>query len=362
MAGVPLPPSWEAEGRAMRRALAGGFAEVPGCRVTMTLDARFPDEPGPWEVVRVGPGEEPAAFAALAALSEFTLAIAPETDGLLFDRARTIARVGGRSLGSSPDAIASAGNKLLAFERLRAAGVATPPTRAIAPGDPWPDPVRFSREDLAVLCPRMGPGPGDAVEHPAVLKPVDGAGALRTYRVDGRSGWPDPSWRPAAAVLQPWIEGEARSAALIVARGGRPHVLGFAAQRIEVGEDGLVSYRGGAAPLPFVEDELRMVSRAVRAFPGLLGWVGIDYVAVPGGPMVVVDVNPRPTTSIAAYRAMVGPEMIAGAWLDLAVGGARALPAGMLDRIRGARRFPVRFDPGGVSEGGACDGGIGEHR
>ena len=341
LAGAPIPPCWEAEGAAIRRALAEDFAAVPGCRVTMTLDTRFPIEHGPWEVVRVGPGEEIATLQRLAALVEWTLAVAPETDGLLFERARTLDRGGRCSIGSSPEAIAAAGNKLVVHDRLQRAGVATPPTRASAFDEPWPARI-----------------PVGEVERHWVLKPFDGAGSLRTYRIGAGDGWPDPQWRPRVAVLQPWIIGEPRSASLIVSTLGRPHILGFGKQRIAIGADGRVSYKGGTAPIPFVEDELRMVSRVVRAFPGLRGWVGIDYVACPDGSMVVVDVNPRPTTSIIAYRSILEAGTLADALLGLATRGDRTLPSGMLDRIRDAQARPVRFGPSGIVESRTREGGV----
>ena len=62
-AGLPagrLPASWAAEGRAMRRAIAADFASLPGepVRVIVTSDARLPDEPGPWTIARIAPGED----------------------------------------------------------------------------------------------------------------------------------------------------------------------------------------------------------------------------------------------------------------------------------------------------------------
>src|SRR3954454_13983279 len=119
LSGEELPPSWAAEGRAMRRALAEDFSLLPGVRVVMTLDSRLPDEPGPWSAVRVGPGEEPDLFASLASESEYTLCVAPETGGIREARARAISRVGGRSLGCGPEAIALCADKLRLSELLR---------------------------------------------------------------------------------------------------------------------------------------------------------------------------------------------------------------------------------------------------
>src|SRR3954467_7002884 len=128
LAGRTLPPSWAAEGHAMRRAIARDFAAVPGVRVVVTLDDRFPEdeEAGPWAFVRIGPGEEDATFARLASEAHYTAPTAPETDGILAARARTIERVGGRSLGSSPSAIELTGDKLRLARHLAGRGVAPP--------------------------------------------------------------------------------------------------------------------------------------------------------------------------------------------------------------------------------------------
>jgi predicted ATP-grasp superfamily ATP-dependent carboligase len=154
LAGSPLPASWAAEGRAMRRSIAADFASLPHVRVVVTLDERQPDEPGPWTVVRVGPGEEPDRFASLAARADFTAIIAPESGGVLAERARAVDRAGGRSLGSSPTAIDLTGNKLRLGAHLADRGIATPPCRRVIPALGLP--IEFP--------------------YPAVLKPIDGAG------------------------------------------------------------------------------------------------------------------------------------------------------------------------------------------
>src|SRR3954452_3588271 len=73
LAGQPLPASWAAEGHAMRRAIARDFAALPGVRVVVTLDERFPEEPGPWSVVRIGAGagREDATFPRLVTDADY---------------------------------------------------------------------------------------------------------------------------------------------------------------------------------------------------------------------------------------------------------------------------------------------------
>ena len=184
LAGSPLPASWAAEGRAMRRSIAADFASLPHVRVVVTLDEGQPDEPGPWTVVRVGPGEEPDRFASLAARADFTALIAPESGGVLAERARAIERAGGRSLGSSPAAIELTGNKLRLGAHLVERGIATPPCRRVVPSLGLPDDFPY----------------------PAVLKPIDGAGSLETYLVPdaGHSPMrPGPRARPSSSPSSP---------------------------------------------------------------------------------------------------------------------------------------------------------------
>src|SRR4051812_19179011 len=89
LAGLPLPTSWAAEGDAMRRAVPGGLARLPGVRVVVTRDERFLASPGPeggpdpWSTVGIGAGQEEQAFARLAARADYTVLIAPETGGIL---------------------------------------------------------------------------------------------------------------------------------------------------------------------------------------------------------------------------------------------------------------------------------------
>jgi predicted ATP-grasp superfamily ATP-dependent carboligase len=357
LAGADLPPSLLVEGGAMRRALALDFSRVPGVRVRMTLDARLPDEPGPWELLRVGPGEEPDAFARLASLADYTLVVAPETGGILFDRARILDRVGTRSLGSCPSAVADAGNKLVAYQRFRASGVRTPPTRVVSSRVGWPRRITFPMAELAAVCPfvevpepllDLAPGlVADAeIEHPAVLKPFDGAGSTHTFLLAGLAEWPDPEWSPEVALLQPWVDGELKSASVLVDLEGRPHLLGVAGQRAAV-DRGRISYLGGIAPRPFGEGTLRMVSRVVRSLPGLLGWVGIDFVDDGTGEPIVLEVNPRPTTSVVAFLHLAGPGILATSWLGMVEDSPAPLPDSLFGRVRDRLSCPVTFDPDG---------------
>ncbi len=61
----------------------------------------------------------------------------------------------------------------------------------------------------------------------------------------------------------------------------------------------------------------------VASVPGLRGWVGVDLVLPDDGPPVVVEINPRLTTSYLGYRRLTGTNL-AERWLRGAANGTIA--------------------------------------
>ena len=55
----------------------------------------------------------------------------------------------------------------------------------------------------------------------------------------------------------------------------------------------------------FVEEVREQAQRIAEALPGLWGYVGVDLVLSAAGPMVL-EVNPRLTTSYAGLREAIG--------------------------------------------------------
>jgi predicted ATP-grasp superfamily ATP-dependent carboligase len=301
LAGTALPPSWAAEGAAMRRAIAADFSAVPGVHVVVTLDARFQEQPGPWSIVPVGPDEEEATLRRLAAVADYTVLIAPETGGTLADRSRTIASAGGRGLGSSPGAIALTGDKLRLGRHLAQRGIATPACQQVTP-----------RLGLPAHFP-----------YPAVLKPIDGAGSQDTYLVRAADACPEPALSLEAAMLQPLIPGVAHSASFLIGPEGRAWLIAAGRQHIAIREDRFV-YCGGTVPVVpgGVADGPR---RAVESIPGLCGYVGVDYLwDEPTRQATVLEINPRPTTSYVGLARWLLPGTLARAWLEVVAGNGPA--------------------------------------
>lgn len=250
--GDPLHSMYR-EGLAMRDALAADLSRVPNCSVT------FEEAP-----------------------SEATLAIAPETDGVLFDLAK---RYSSNWLGCSPEAIALAGDKLAMAAYWRERGVRAPATT--------------DRE------------PTRCEAFPVIWKPRDGCGSSATYLLknafDLASAAASRMSEPAGPmIVQEFVPGRAASLAFLCGPSGNvPLIPAFQ----QLSTDGRFKYHGGemSIPAPLAERAIAIGSRAVSGVPGLKGYVGVDLVlgdAEDGSRDYAIEINPRLTTSYVGLRAL----------------------------------------------------------
>jgi tyramine---L-glutamate ligase len=317
LAGCPLPESLAREGRAMRRALVNEFRQVEGAEIIETLDERFGDEAH--GLILVGSGQELDVLTQTASRCDFTLVIAPETGGVLEERTRRVENVG-RSLGSASAAVALTGDKLAFAGHLRERGIAT---------------LRTVLYDALRGLP-------EGFKAPYVMKPRDGAGSVETRYVE--AGAPVGVFRDPM-IVQECYPGDPMSASFLVGADGFERLWGVGWQSVVV-ENGLYLYQGGRVPAPatFATGTVR---EAVRSVEGLRGWVGVDFIRDPiTGDCVVLEVNPRVTTSIVGWLARGRPGVLARAWLR-AVAGCRV----RLKSTRGARLCDrsTRFLPDGTT-------------
>jgi predicted ATP-grasp superfamily ATP-dependent carboligase len=289
-----MPQSWAGEGRAMRRAIAADFASVARgkVRVIVTLDARLPEDAGPWTVERIEPGNPRRRLRELALAADATVLVAPETAGILAGLTRDLRDAGACVLGSSPEAIALTGDKARLAAWLRTSGIDTPPSR--------------------IVLPKAGLPPDAPC--PAVLKPVDGAGCVDTFYLVDTLSLPPGAGAMSRALLQPYVAGVPMSASFLVDDRGTPWLLGVGIQRIAI-HAGRFAYQGGMLPAPSrsAEPQLRP---ALAAIPGLGGFVGVDFVWDPQTQQAtVMEINPRPTTSCVGLTRLLPPGRLAEAWL-----------------------------------------------
>ncbi|MGP0069341.1 MAG: ATP-grasp domain-containing protein [Isosphaeraceae bacterium] len=310
----------------MRRAIASDFAALHGNRahVIVTLDARLPDDPGPWTIERIDPCQGNHRVRDLAGLADFTVLVAPETTGILARLTREFQDRGAKVLGSSVEAIELTGNKDRLARWLEERGIPTPRSRTISPASGLPADI----------------------EYPAVLKPVDGAGSIDTYYLsDPRTLHADARNLPVA-LLQPFVPGVPMSGSFLVDLHARAWLIGIGVQHVAI-HDGRFGYRGGSLPSPCrsAEPQLRPV---LEGIPGLRGFVGVDYLWDAGqGRATVLEINPRPTTSCVGLTRLLPPGRLAEAWLaafDRVPVNVASL-SGLAELVHG--QTPLSFDAAG---------------
>ena len=279
-------------GRSMRDALAADLAVLPGVIATVALQ---PGEPAPAAALRgvVAPPALPLAVWLDDAQQGFDAiwVVAPESDGLLAAMQAVVTP--SRWIGCDAAAIAVSSSKRATLAAMARAGV--------------PTPLAFEHEAAAW-----------------VVKPDDGAGAIDTRRHASRGAAAADLQRRAAAgasaVLEPWVEGEPLSLALLCVDGGT-RVIARNRQRIELDDDGTVHYRGvevgaiagGDARAPELD---AMARRVTAALPGLRGVIGIDLVWHPRHGPVLIELNPRPTCAYGGLSAAAGFNVAAAVLAD----------------------------------------------
>lgn len=337
------------EGRAMLLALLADLRELreadglPGaCSLAAVVRPELASAL-PQGVEALPGGDDPAAALARALAEGGGRAwpVAPETRGTLARLVRTAERWGEGVVGPTSRGVRRAARRLALLGRLERAGVPVPAT-VPAPSD---GDARRAFEALGA---------------PVVLKPGRGAGGAGVRRVDDADDVADA--RAAAVSVEPGLAplvqrfepGTPASVTLVVdGEGIRP--LALSRQVVRFAPE--ARYEGGITPLrhPDAARALRTAVDAVRACGRLRGLVGVDLVLGPDGP-VVLEVNPRLTTSYLGLRRHLGPGPALAA-LRASGRGPTGDPPGPdpLDASLPVTGEPVRFGPGGLPPDRAAD-------
>uniref|UniRef100_A0A7C2K2L1 ATP-grasp domain-containing protein n=1 Tax=Schlesneria paludicola TaxID=360056 RepID=A0A7C2K2L1_9PLAN len=326
LGGESPEPSLLAEGRAMWQAVIDDLLRVPDCTVDTVVNRRWlavvANRPGlhVWQAEQIE--ETVACWDSALDDADAALVIAPEFGGAL---ERWVAEAGQRRslhvLNAEPAAIRLCADKLELARHLQAHDLPTIPTVA----ETWSAPPTF----------------------PCVLKPRDGAGSWLVRRVDGEAEW--RRWRRDYAagntepLRQPYVAGRALSVAGWFG-DGVVDWLPVGEQRLS--KDGGFRYLGGRLPAELSDADaaavLRLAQSAAATIPGLRGYIGFDILWPAGssGPPLLVEINPRFTTSYVGYRALIKDNLMER-WL------ARPLPLRFGTGARGSGR-------GGLSIAADC--------
>jgi tyramine---L-glutamate ligase len=296
-----------AEGNAMLSALAEDFAGLDDTRVTLLSDYRLATSwPAGREIRPIGPDDDDVRYlAAAAARSDWTLIIAPETAGELERRASAVIAAGGRLLGPHPELISLAADKQRLCEHLANHGIPVPPGAIFRHGETLPHGIHL----------------------PAVVKPLDGCGAEGVRLVHDAASLSSYAQQREGFRIENYCPGVAASVAIL--GGVNDHrLLPACGQTIEQVENRL-HYSGGYLPLEpsLTARAARLAETVADALTAWVGYLGIDLILGPaasGSDDVVIEVNPRLTTSYVGLRAAAGCNL-AAAMLALAEGNTPTL-------------------------------------
>lgn len=266
----------------MLQALVRDLARLHGIEVVIARDPDIAVGPLPATATTIDRDDIWRSWRGIVDGVDAVWPVAPESDGVLERATRLATEVGRTVLNSRPAALATARSKRATARRLAADGVAVVPTE-----------------------PLTGPTPDSAGGW--VVKPDDGAGAAETYFAADTAALAE--WRQRLAgrdfVVQPFLAGPPLSLSLL-AQDGAAWLLACNTQRITC-EESRFAYHGG---LVGGAEERRPVlaplaARIAASLPGLWGYVGVDLVDGPAGP-VVLEVNPRLTTSYVGLGESIG--------------------------------------------------------
>ena len=308
LASEDCAPDIEHEGFAMLERLAHDLEALPDTRIKVVLHEHRRDLPLPYETVWVQDG---ATFADLLSQTEADgewYIIAPEFDGNLSQVCHELAKRRIRYHGLPVDLIDLFSDKLQTFEKIG------PPVLHTTL-----NPSNLNDAARIVAKPRFGCGS----LHVSVTDKEHIASLVERIRSNGYTG---------PLVYQPWIEGNAVSMAVIGHGAEGYTLLPLADQCMSLKMDGpfaWMNYEGGQIPSAIDAPPVRkVVEQILDRLPPFHGYIGFDLIVPSHGQPVVIEVNPRLTTSYVGYSH--GFERWTGkrdAFARLLLGIDRALPA-----------------------------------
>lgn len=312
------------EGRAMLLALLEDASRMEDVQVTTIRHVQTAAPPvGAVRVLETtSPANAVRAWRSALKEVELVYIIAPETDDVLRSLCEEAIASGARVLNCLPDTIDAAGDKWETCHRLASAGIPTIHTL----------PLSDFRPDVEEASP-LG----------WVVKPRHGCGSEGIRLITDVRDLISIAVTPEM-IIQPFTPGQPASVAALFDNDGRPSdIFPLAFQRLSSD----LRYLGGCVPVmthqigvaPEVEEISTMLDRIGSVFPGLRGYVGIDLLIQPNGHCVVVEINPRLTTSYIGYRRLTKMNL-AERWLSFSPVSFR--PIAWQERL-------VSFSPDGTS-------------
>jgi predicted ATP-grasp superfamily ATP-dependent carboligase len=297
----PMPSSILSEGFGMLRTLISDF-KAAGHSVTTVLDSRLAVLNPPIEADCIVPvssfQEAKASVQRISESADAAYIIAPESNQVLQSLVAGIEQAGVSSLNCRASAIGKVSNKSILLEHAKQMGLPTPATTIVS-----------ALEDVAEIKRTIG----GKLDFPLVIKPVDGVSCagLSVVRNENQLAIAVANViRESSSeyfMAQELIRGTAVSVSLLFT-GNEALPISLNKQDVNLMPPESSSiYNGGQVPFnsPRKREAFPLAETIVRSFRGFRGYVGVDLVLTEKGP-VIIEVNPRLTTSYVGMRKIVG--------------------------------------------------------
>jgi predicted ATP-grasp superfamily ATP-dependent carboligase len=294
-----IPAGALSEGFGMLRTLVSDF-KAAGHNVATTLDSRLaklnPPIPADYAVPVSSSKETQAKLRELSEQADAAYIIAPETDRVLQSLVALVEQTGTKSLNCSTGAIAKVSNKAGFYEAMRKIAP-LPETSLLSLAQDLKEITRTVRARL---------------NFPVVFKPVDGVscGGISLVRNEDQMAGAIAKIREESSsdrfLVQELIEGATASVSLF-STGSSVVPVSLNQQEVKLGTpEACSSYSGGTVPFnhPLRQKAFEAAEKMVKSFPGLRGYVGVDFVLT-DDVAVAIEVNPRLTTSYVGLGRVV---------------------------------------------------------
>ncbi|MCJ7762351.1 ATP-grasp domain-containing protein [Candidatus Bathyarchaeota archaeon] len=297
----PIPVSILSEGFSMLRTLVVDF-KAAGHSVSTVLDSRLAALNPPISADYTVPVSSfRAAERTIQKLSESvdaTYLIAPESNQVLQSLVASMEQAGVPSLNCRANAIGNVSDKAAMLQCVKERELSTPATVIVSA-------VADVAEIKQTICGSLG--------FPLVVKPVDGVGCAGLSIVNSEQQVVDAVAKAISEssskyfMAQELIHGVAVSVSLLATDSD---VLPVSLNKQDVSlmpPEATSAYNGGQVPFDsrLKRETFAAAEAVVKSFHGLRGYVGVDLVLTEKRP-VVIEVNPRLTTSYVGLRKIAG--------------------------------------------------------
>ena len=281
LCGEPLPDGLAKEGALMRDALLRDLNDLP-YQISTSIDERLAKPTLFSECVVIKKNDDVLdIWQKQIAAADAVFIVAPETDGILHKLTQMANLQGKLVLGCGLDSIKICSEKMATYLALDAANIGCIPTHTY---QDW-----------------------QASHWIWLAKPNDGAGCSDTVcfnNPDDLKDWIEDNHKQYSHVIQAFQPGDAASISCVM-RHGKARLLSCNTQIIDINNHKL-SYIGGIinGMRDYWPQFEFLANKIAQSLPDLAGYVGIDVI-VDDDEIIVVEINPRFTTSYIALRESI---------------------------------------------------------